>query len=330
MNRTEKVFMPIWQPFTCKTTESMIGTLKDEEERACARAAHYYFQAKYADAAEESGRFLNSACPQIRATALLLHCMSNVGLGNARIAKADFAAMKSAAQCDGDDDMSAIYDMLRYLLAVFFHTDGRIEPVREEYIARLPEGTKLYLLYAVAHDLYLQKRYAEALGVAKSGLMMAACRFPSVCVYLNIVASMVAFNMDDEKQAAEFFRQAWQIAEPEDYIQPFVEHHGLLQGQIEKYIRDRNPELYKRIAEKTMAFSRGWMKIHNPDSVNKVTDRLLPYEFSLSMMAANGKSNQEIADYLNISINTVKSYLSIIYQKLGVSNRRELKNYLNK
>lgn len=194
MNRTEKVFMPIWQPFTCKTTESMIGTFTDEEERACVRAALYYFQAKYADAAEESGRLLNSACPQIRATAPVLHCMSNVGLGNAQIAKADFETMKNAAQCDGDDDMSAIYDMLRYLLAVFFHTDGRIEPVREEYIARLSERTKLYLLYAVAYELYLQKRYAEALGMAKAGHMMAACRFPSVCVYLNIVASMAVYT----------------------------------------------------------------------------------------------------------------------------------------
>lgn len=47
-------------------------------------------------------------------------------------------------------------------------------------------------------------------------------------------------------------------------------------------------------------------------------------------MAARGKSNQEIADYLHISANTVKFHLSCIYQKVDVTNRRELKNYLNK
>ena len=226
--------------------------------------------------------------------------------------------------------MAAIYDALRYLLAVFFHTDGEIEPLREEHTALLPDGTRLYLLYAVAHALYLQKRYQEALGVARSALMMAAGRFPSVCVYLNLVGSMVATNLHDAELAAQFFHRAWQLAEPEDYIQPFVEHHGMLQGQIEKYIRDTQPEQYSRIAEKVMAFSRGWMKIHNPDSVNKVTDRLSPYEFSIAMMAARGKSNQEIAEYLHISVNTVKFHLSGIYQKVEVSNRRELENYLNK
>ena len=330
MNRIEKTFMPIWQPFTGIPAETMIGSLSDEEERAVALAAHHYFQGRYEDAARESQRFLNSPCPEIRASALLLHSMANVGLGNAELVRADFAALTQAARQPEDGQMAAIYDALRYLLDVFFHADGEIEPVREEHTALLPEGTRLYLLYAIAHALYLQKRYQQALGVAQSALMMAAGRFPSVCVYLNLVGSMVATNLHDAGLAAEFFHRAWQIAQKEDYIQPFVEHHGLLQGQIEKYIRDAQPEEYSRIAEKVMAFSRGWMKIHNPDSVNKVTDRLSPYEFSIAMMAARGKSNQEIADYLHISVNTVKFHLSGIYQKVGVTNRRDLKNHLNK
>ena len=160
--------------------------------------------------------------------------------------------------------------------------------------------------------------------------MMAAGRFPTVCVYLNLVGSMVAANLRDADLAADFFHRAWQLAEPEDYIQPFVEHHGMLQGQIERCIQDAQPQMYHRIAEKVMAFSRGWMKIHNPDSVNKVTDCLSPYEFSLAMMAARGKSNQEIADYLRISVNTVKAHLSAIYLRLGISSRRELERFLNR
>ena len=106
--------------------------------------------------------------------------------------------------------------------------------------------------------------------------MMAAGRFPSVCVYLNLVGSMAAANLHESDLAAEFFRRAWRLAEPEDYIQPFVEHHGMQQGQIERYLQDTQPQIYRRISEKVMAFSRGWMKIHNPESVNKVTIVCLP------------------------------------------------------
>lgn len=330
MNHTQKTFMPIWQPFTGIRVETMIGALSDEEEKTVALAAHHYFQAKYDAAARESQCFLNSPCPEIRATALLLHGMANVGMGNPELVRADFAALGKSAQQPENEMMAAVYDTLRFLLAVFFHTDGEIEFVSEERAALLPEGTRLYLLYAVAHELYLQKRHQEALGVTRSALIMAAGRFPSVSVYLNLVGSMVAVNLQDVELAEKFFNRAWQLAEAEDYIQPFVEHHGMLQGQIEKHIRIALPQVYDQISEKVMAFSRGWMKIHNPDSVNKVTDRLSPYEFALAMMAARGKSNQEIADYLKISVNTVKFHLSSIYQKVEVSNRKELEQYLNK
>ena len=330
MNHTQKTFMPIWQPFTGIRAETMIGSLSDEEERAVALAAHHYFRAEYDAAARESQCFLNSPCPEIRATALLLHGMANVGLGNPELVRADFAALLQSARQPESEKMAAVYDALRFLLSVFFHMDGEIELVSEDRAALLPEGTRLYLLYAVAHELYLQKRYQEALGVARSALIMAAGRFPSVSIYLNLVGSMVAANLQDVELAETFLYRAWQIAEPEDYIQPFVEHHGMLQGQVEKYIRNARSEVYDQISEKVMAFSRGWMKIHNPDSVNKVTDRLSPYEFALATMAVRGKSNQEIADYLNISVNTVKFRLSVIYQKVGVSNRKELEQYLNK
>ena len=148
MKRTQKLFMPIWQPYTGIPAETMIGSLSDEEERTAALAAHYYFQAKYECAAQESQRCLNSPCPEIRATALLLHSLANVGLGNTEVVRADFVALTQAAQKPGDIQMAAVYDAVRYLLAVLFRTDGEMEPLREEYAVFLPEETRLYLLYA--------------------------------------------------------------------------------------------------------------------------------------------------------------------------------------
>lgn len=330
MQRVVKTFMPLWTPFVDDSAQRTIENMADADERAMAWAAHHYFQGDYEATADETEAYRMHPCTEIRSAALLLHAMANVGLGNAQETRADIAAILQMAKQPQDAQMAAICDMMRFLLQVFFHTDGEHQPVGEESIALLPEGLRLYLLYAMAHGLYLEKRHAEALGMAKAALMMAAGRFPPVCVYLNLVASMAASNLPDAEQAAGFFHQGWVIAEKEGYIQPFVEHHGLLQGQIEKYIRDRKPEVYGCIVEKVMAFSRGWMQIHNPRSVNKVTDRLSPYEFALAMLAAKGKSNQAIADYLHISINTVKFHLSNIYQKVGVSSRSELEQYMNR
>lgn len=47
------------------------------------------------------------------------------------------------------------------------------------------------------------------------------------------------------------------------------------------------------------------------------------------LLALNGNSNQEIANELTISINTVKSHLADIYVLLGVSGRRAVTELLS-
>ena len=324
-----KSFMPVWTPLCSGSSGETVESLP-HEEKEIAKAAHYYFQANYQAAVEEATRYGNSAHPDIRAAVLLVRGMANTALGNTEKALDDFHQLHVQAQSASDPHMAAIHDNIRFLMAVFFHLDGVIEPIHPDHLAHLSEGARLYALYAQAHALYLQREYARALGMAEAALMIEMNRYPSTCIYLNLVASMAAINLSRNDDAERFFQTAWRIAKPENYIQPFVEHHGLLQGQVEKYIRDREPEQYKRIADKVVCFRRGWARIHNPRASNKVTDRLSPYEFALAMMAVKGKTNQEIAAYLHISANTVKLHLSNIYQKLGISSRKELEAYLDK
>ena len=46
-------------------------------------------------------------------------------------------------------------------------------------------------------------------------------------------------------------------------------------------------------------------------------------------LAAKGRTNKEIADYMSISVNSVKAYLTTIYQKIGITKRSDLKFYVN-
>ena len=71
------------------------------------------------------------------------------------------------------------------------------------------------------------------------------------------------------------------------------------------------------------------MKIHNPEAQKKVTSLLTPMEFSIAMLACRDWTNKEIADYLDLSVNTVKHYVSGILEKLHVDKRDKLKEYVN-
>ena len=59
-----------------------------------------------------------------------------------------------------------------------------------------------------------------------------------------------------------------------------------------------------------------------------MADDLTTTEFAIAMLAARDWTNQEIAEHLNISANTVKSHVSEAMRKLNVETRKELKQYM--
>ncbi len=53
-------------------------------------------------------------------------------------------------------------------------------------------------------------------------------------------------------------------------------------------------------------------------------DALTPSELRVARMVGTGRSNQEVAQALFVTTQTVKGHLSNVYRKLGISSRREL------
>lgn len=86
----------------------------------------------------------------------------------------------------------------------------------------------------------------------------------------------------------------------------------------------------EKISDAVITFSRGWMAVHNPASDNPVTDALTTMEFSIAMLACRDWSNQEIADCMGLSVNTVKHIISDILATLHVNSRKELLQFVNK
>lgn len=316
-------------PFDKNSSDEMIPVLSDEEENTFARMVHFYLQAHYDDAFAETERCMSSPYPEIRNFALMVHTVINVAQQKIEVALNDIQTLQRSLQHSENRRVSAYNDIYRYTLSVFFHFDDDIAPPQLESITYCSERSRLFALYVRSYGLYLKNEYKQALGVAEAALMMSSNRHLPVNIYLNLAASMAAVSLSRFEQADRFFLNALQIAKPDGYIQPFIGHHGPLQGLVEKHIRNKEPELYKFFSASIARFRCGWTEIHNLLSPDKVTNLLTPYEFALAMMATKGKTNQKIADHFGMSINTVKARLSTIYRKLGITKRSELKKHLS-
>ena len=123
---------------------------------------------------------------------------------------------------------------------------------------------------------------------------------------------------------------AWEVALPDRLFMPFVEHKGMLSGMLERCVRRAYPEEYKIIAARFSIYQKNWVKVHNSLTGEHVTDKLTGTELNVAMLASKGLSNTEIGEFLSISVNSVRSHLRNIFNKLAITNRKELSDFVIK
>ena len=201
-------------------------------------------------------------------------------------------------------------------------------PEVESFLPLLPPGLRAFALYVQAHYLYLKEEYTRSAGIVEATLAMGAANYPIPAIYLHLVAVMDYRSLKQPGRAEVHLLTAWEIARPDDLIEGFGEHHGLLGAMLEAAIKPKWPKDFKRIIDITYRFSSGWRRVHNPITGHDVADDLTTTEFSMAMLAARGWTNQEIAEHLNVSANTVKRHISEAMRKLNVETRKELKQYM--
>lgn len=330
-----KLVLPLvssaFEPGTAKKTVEQIA---DEDEKQMALAELHYFSGQAEECAKITEAYLEHEELGYRLTACLLFCFSSLTLGNASDAKRSVqivrACLEHVFQQDLDNETKAACVFAAYLSTVLLHAPSEGLPSLETYNIYLPRGTRLYAMYILAHEAYLQGDYGRALGMAQASTMFIDTMYPIPNIYLRCIISMCYINLKEQEKAREMFLSAWDLAKKDAFIEPFIEHHGLFQGMIESCVRKEEPQLYKSIGKGVLAFSRGWIKMHNPTTKNRVTELLTPMEFSIAMLACRDWSNQEIAEYLDLSVNTVKHYVSTILEKLEISKREQIKDFVNR
>ena len=314
------------------TAQDTVDQMVDPDIRTIAQAELYYFSGRAEECRDLAELYLGSPDLALRLSACMLYTYSNLPMGDARKARMGLEGIRECLANDTETrspELRASCVFAAHVGSVLLHLPSDSLPDVTSCIPLLPEGLRLFALYVLAHAVYLEQDYRRALGIAQAALLGSQNRYPIPTIYLSCIVSMCEINLKESASAADHLEETWELAKPDHLIEAFVEHHGLLQGLIESGLRKSQPDMYRDISEKVVAFSRGWMKIHNPESSLKVTAELSPMEFSIAMLACRGWTNQEIADHLGLSPNTIKHYISNILATLHVDRREDLRPYVN-
>lgn len=205
---------------------------------------------------------------------------------------------------------------------------GDMEYVRKWYEKKAPRD--MVNLQMMKRYVYFTQAMAEiALGDEKAAFLTLSplenycirCERHIDMIYLKIIRAAAKFKTEDVSWR-EDFKGALEIAGEYGFVRPVSCFGAAVLDMFEQLKGKKKTKFYEKL-DKAIRLRA----VYYPDFLKsdrgyeKLTDAEL---FVLRLMCAD-KSNLQIGQILNIKVTTVKSHVSHILQKLGVSRRSEAK-----
>ena len=135
------------------------------------------------------------------------------------------------------------------------------------------------------------------------------------CIEVMILMALFHRAEKDIPAAVDWLSQALELAAPEGFLRVFLDEGEALLDLLVK-ARQAAPELVDAILSSIQTES-------GKSPLDQLPDPLSEQELRVLGLIAAGKTNQEIADKLVISVGTAKWHVHNILQKLGVKNRSQ-------
>ncbi len=318
------------------TALDFIEKIEDDDERTLTLGEYYYFRGEAEKAITTVESYLNSPDEALKYTASLIFLFSSLAAGHSTMAVFALKTLQEQFKKGFKlEDKPTEAHAVGVFTATTAHVlldipiDSNIPDVKD-YMFSLPGGIKMQACYVLALQAYQEKDYVKALTIADMAVCLSPQLFPIPAIYTHIVAVMALMKLKRVDEAKERMKTAWSLAKADEILEPFIEHHGLLQGMVEVFFKKDYPEVYKRIIDAVMIFHDGWRTIHNQYAQNNVTNKLNTTEFVIAMLYGHGWSVKEVAAHMDLSHRTVTNYISTIYSKLFINGRKDLIKHILK
>jgi LuxR family maltose regulon positive regulatory protein len=183
---------------------------------------------------------------------------------------------------------------------------------------------------SLTHVKLAQRKPDEALTLLKPRLEAATQkeRWGNV-IELQVLAALAHQMGGEEQEALTVLAEAVRLAQPEGYIRSFVDE-GLPMAVMLSSLRaskhgkgkSGNDAMTRYLDRVLASFPQNFAGDRHT-AQQPLLDPLSVREQEVLALLARGASNQEIAEALVITLDTVKRHVSNILSKLGVSNRTQ-------
>lgn len=309
-----------------------IRHMRDPMLQDMALIEYFYFTGEYERSVSKSVKYLHHEELKTRLGAWLIYVFGHMALGNTEKARHGVEQLKRMIEQKADSANEK--NTLIHFCAVkrMLHLPDDLDSWSLSGLIDYPdESGRLILCFLMEQEAKQNGEFERVIGVTDAILLLCNKKYPMLFLQLYLIAANACLNLKDMKRGEAYFKKAWELIRADGCYGALIQHCGSLLVFLEKNVRKQDPEAYKKITEITHRYlkSRGDVMSGSWGGVFlKFLWTLTGMEYAVALLAAKKWSNQEISDYLEISLRTVKYHMSSVFNKLGVDSRKELEEIM--
>ncbi len=181
----------------------------------------------------------------------------------------------------------------------------------------IPQLTEVKLLFHTNEEEKALARLEELIGTGRS------YHNENLLIQSQALKAILHEKKGDHKKALELITEALRLSENKGNIRTFADHGIVMQQLMNEIPKDQfEISLIRAIDQALLDMDSEKFNTHKKIRYFRdVDDSLSKRELEILKLVTKGYKNEEIADQLFVSLDTVKKHLYNAYQKLNVSNR---------
>lgn len=317
-----RMIMPlVSRAFSVGKARETIASIEDDEERRMALAEYYQYTGDAEKAIVYARPFLNHEDLSLRLSAHIVCFVSGLASLDVDGAKDAFFALENI---DLEENTEAVGMYFTNVFKIMLYLKDEEIKVSNNIPEILSEGAKLFVLFILALREYFKDKYENSIGMAKAGLMLGGERYPVAGIYLHLISAASMVRIKHSHEAQKHFKLAYSLASADGFIAPFAMQYIMLAGLNKSIIKPQDADSYRIISRYADNFINAWIGVHNNMIGRHRKYKLTKTEHITETLFRKGLSIKEIAHLMNISVNTVKRHLAVVYQKTGAKRRSDL------
>lgn len=305
------------------------SSMEDEDDRAIALGEYHYFCGECERSAQELEPYLRHDDPCLAISANLIYLFDSLSLGKTlEIHETiEYIRQRASRVLTGESDplIRASAVLLGTTASVLLRSPEVNVLDLERVLFVLPRPVQFFGCYILSYYAYLQHQYERSLTIAEIALALGGEHYPIALNYLRTMLCIDLMCLRRVEEAKKCFSELWETVKKDNGTEVIGQHYLMMQGLPDICLKRQKPDDFKQLLEVTKRFGQSWRRMQEQVFKKYHAKGLTLTESNIASLYNRGWAVKEISLHMDISERMVKHHIAMIYEKLGISNREELR-----